>query len=135
MCMHVVRIESDSPREVGFSLYAFIEVDEFTAFQKIVIGTPVRRRFPSDEFGTMSSDASFQCHSDRGGYVCLNRKDIRDWSVVSFCPKMTCGFSVDKLRGNSDARSELPNAPFDDIADAKLASHDLDFRRRPVKLE
>ena len=60
---------------------------------------------------------------DCRGYLRLNRENLFDRSVIPLCPEMAFGFSVDKLRCNSDVCSELANAPLYDIADPELLSH------------
>ena len=57
----------------------------------------------------------------------LQSENIDEITVVTLCPLVTSRYSINQLCGDADATSRPSDAPFQNVADAKLTSHLFDI--------
>ena len=58
--------------------------------------------------------------SDRFRDIALDRKNVREFAIVDFRPKMRVGQGIDQLHIDADLIARLLHAAFQDVQDAEL---------------
>src|SRR5262249_46558268 len=135
MSVHIARIKGHSTHKTGLSLKTFEVMHQFATSQEMVVGAPICRRLLSYDFGTVGGDTTLQGGGDGRRHLVLHREDLSQGSVVSFCPKVAFGLSIDESSRYPDAGSDFANAPLHEIVDIEFSSHCGNIDRGIAKLK
>ena len=87
----------------------------------------VRRRSRKRPNSLSGYEPWFDSGCDASGYVILQSENVDEITVVTLCPMVTSRYSINQLCGDADATSRPSDAPFQNVADAKLTSHPFDI--------
>src|SRR5690348_3207921 len=126
MCKWIIRLKSERLVEQwNCRRYAcwhqFVDVRQRLKHQ--VIGTQTFRAlaFHPLDFDLLQPGLDSADHADRN--FILNSKDIFELPIITFAPDLCAALRLDQLRGNPYSIARFSNTAFQDVADAKIASH------------
>src|ERR1700686_1170922 len=107
----------------------------FGSAHVVVIGFPSYGRFQQRALSFGLVYVSRKNRDNRACNLVLNREDILDLAVIPLGPALGAVFGIDKLNVDPDPIVLPPNAPFQQIANAKLLTYLPNVDRLALVLE